>query len=1222
MVVVSKDVLILLLCLLRLLPQSHSKCKESYSCRNFTLRFPFTDIRDPGCGLFAVGGCDSTTQEEHPRLQIGASTSAKYILNQPSKNEFIILDFLLQTLLESPRCFSYMNVSLPQSPSVSFTFSPNITFFACFNKSSNEEIQEYFESYRREECDASTLYYKIPATESHNGAIPRECSLTQLPVKSDENSTQLSEMLTSSFTLEWSVSEDCDRCYRGGGQCLADNRNQFYCEKTGRSWGWTGFGWDKRGMVECSVMNGANDLMESCFNISVFNTTHPTQDFTSRERERMALGKYVMLLLCHLLLLLLLKAHSKCPKSYPCGNFTLQFPFTVSNDPHCGLYLVDGCDSAEGTPTLRTRAPYQILRKTSTNAFLIHDREIQESLDSSKCYTFIHPHLLESPFVSFTFSPNITFFTCYNQTARPKIQDYFQSYRRSRCQTATIYYKPPPAHQDRALPTPPDCVFSRLPYKSGNISADPLHLLTADFTLEWSVHQDCYECHHGGGQCYSDNQQQFYCRKKDSLKCGDHTLNFPLTRADDPDCGLIAVDGCDSDDQSLLRSPSISVSFCPNLTLFPCKTEPTNMSKFDDYFENYSKIECLYTVYYKIPSSDGALSEQIEPPEGCWLVQLPMRSNRNSNDLFSVISADFTLEWEVSDECVSCCNVGGQCLTANNNTFYCKRVIPGSALLLACALYIWLRKKKKVGSYLLSRNLSYDPSSKSDIEDGSFNFGIPIFSYNELVEATGNFDPSKELGDGGFGTVYYGKLQDGREVAIKRLYEHNYRRVEQFLNEIKILTSLRHPNLIQKCAFDELIDPATGYNSDAEVTRMTTTVAELAFRCLQLDKDMRPTMVEVVAFLHDIESGGDGDFEGTKGNLGGKIPPSPETDEVVLLKSRIYRSSPTAVTDTWISSTSTTASSVGVHGYNTPHSDRKIQLEYEGPLFDLIRISGDIISIHDPKLAKLLSEQRYSDHRNLLLPQSLLTPDEFTLMFNVSSNCFECYFGGGQRFSNSFDEFYCNKDRHRNKVVLIVAISAGGLLFLLCLLVSYMIWLLKRRARRGGYLRASKMSLETSKSDINGASSFFGIPIFSYTELEAATNIFDPSRELGDGGFGTVYYGKLQDGREVAIKRLYEQNCRRMEQFMNEIEILTSLRHPNLVCLRTDEINLANLALTRIQRGAFHELADPSLGYNLNAEVTEMVTSVAEIAFQCLQLEKEMRPSMAEVLALLKDISN
>lgn len=43
--------------------------------------------------------------------------------------------------------------------------------------------------------------------------------------------------------------------------------------------------------------------------------------------------------------------------------------------------------------------------------------------------------------------------------------------------------------------------------------------------------------------------------------------------------------------------------------------------------------------------------------------------------------------------------------------------------------------------------------------------------------------------------------------------------------------------------------------------------------------------------------------------------------------------------------------------------------------------------------------------------------------------------------------------------------------------------------------------------------------------------------------------GKLRDGRIVAIKRLYEHNCRRMEQFMNEVQILSRLRHPNLVAL-------------------------------------------------------------------------
>lgn len=43
-----------------------------------------------------------------------------------------------------------------------------------------------------------------------------------------------------------------------------------------------------------------------------------------------------------------------------------------------------------------------------------------------------------------------------------------------------------------------------------------------------------------------------------------------------------------------------------------------------------------------------------------------------------------------------------------------------------------------------------------------------VFSYQELAEATGNFSPETKIGSGSFGTVYKGKLADGREVAIKR----------------------------------------------------------------------------------------------------------------------------------------------------------------------------------------------------------------------------------------------------------------------------------------------------------------------------------------------------------------------------------------------------------------------------------------------------------------------
>lgn len=69
-------------------------------------------------------------------------------------------------------------------------------------------------------------------------------------------------------------------------------------------------------------------------------------------------------------------------------------------------------------------------------------------------------------------------------------------------------------------------------------------------------------------------------------------------------------------------------------------------------------------------------------------------------------------------------------------------------------VFIRRRHKRK---YALSRNTSSDPSSKPGLETGAY-FGIPIFSYRELEEATNYFDPDKEIGDGGFGTVYHGKV--------------------------------------------------------------------------------------------------------------------------------------------------------------------------------------------------------------------------------------------------------------------------------------------------------------------------------------------------------------------------------------------------------------------------------------------------------------------------------
>ncbi|GLT63479.1 hypothetical protein SLA2020_360420 [Shorea laevis] len=55
---------------------------------------------------------------------------------------------------------------------------------------------------------------------------------------------------------------------------------------------------------------------------------------------------------------------------------------------------------------------------------------------------------------------------------------------------------------------------------------------------------------------------------------------------------------------------------------------------------------------------------------------------------------------------------------------------------------------------------------------------------------------------------------------------------------------------------------------------------------------------------------------------------------------------------------------------------------------------------------------------------------------------------------------------------------------------------------------------------------------------------------------------------------------------------------------------------------ALHELVDPTLGYESDHKVKTMITAVAEVAFQCLQGRKDLRPTMVEVFKALKGIES
>ncbi|KAM3346379.1 hypothetical protein ACQJBY_020752 [Aegilops geniculata] len=355
-----------------------------------------------------------------------------------------------------------------------------------------------------------------------------------------------------------------------------------------------------------------------------------------------------------------------------------------------------------------------------------------------------------------------------------------------------------------------------------------------------------------------------------------------------------------------------------------------------------------------------------------------------------------------------------------------------------------------------------------------------------------------------------------------------------------------------------------------------------------------------------------------------------------------------------------------------------------------------------------------------------------------------------------------NNNKSRSKTIARALGGVAAVLFLLVVCLAYFAWY-KHKKRKQAIASNEFMRSGSSMTSYSKDLELDGSPhIFTFEELEVATDGFSASRELGDGGFGTVYKGKLKDGRVVAVKRLYKNNYRRVEQFLNEVDILSRLLHQNLVILygctsrmsrdlllvyefiangtvadhlhgsrvaergltwplrlniaietaealaylhaveiihrdvkttnilldnsfhvkvadfglsrlfplevthvstvpqgtpgyvdpvyhqcykltdKSDvysfgvvlvelisskpavdmsrshsEINLANMALNRIQNHQVIQLVDPELGYDTDPETKRTIDRVAEVAFQCLQLERDLRPSIKEVVEIL-----
>ncbi|KAL0424578.1 UNVERIFIED_CONTAM: Wall-associated receptor kinase-like 14 [Sesamum radiatum] len=123
--------------------------------------------------------------------------------------------------------------------------------------------------------------------------------------------------------------------------------------------------------------------------------------------------------------------------------------------------------------------------------------------------------------------------------------------------------------------------------------------------------------------------------------------------------------------------------------------------------------------------------------------------------------------------------------------------------------------------------------------------------------------------------------------------------------------------------------------------------------------------------------------------------------------------------------------------------------------------------------------------------------------------------------------------------IAFVGIIAGVLLVVILAVIWYCV------KRRGATFK-SRLSAKRLISEAAGSSN---VPFYPYKEIERATNGFSEKQRLGTGAYGTVYAGKLHNDEWVAIKKIRYRDHDSVEQVMNEIKLLSSVSHPNLVRL-------------------------------------------------------------------------
>ncbi|XP_029125184.1 probable LRR receptor-like serine/threonine-protein kinase At4g20450 [Cajanus cajan] len=362
-----------------------------------------------------------------------------------------------------------------------------------------------------------------------------------------------------------------------------------------------------------------------------------------------------------------------------------------------------------------------------------------------------------------------------------------------------------------------------------------------------------------------------------------------------------------------------------------------------------------------------------------------------------------------------------------------------------------------------------------------------ILPYKKLSKVTNNFDQSHCLGKRGFATEYYGKLEDGREITIQYFNADKHHILQKFINETTILNYLPHKNIVS-------IYGCASHNEESLLVHEHLSNGNLAAH-LQSEIAGNSTLPWLTRLDIAIDIANALDYLHYYGIIHRNVKSSNILLDVnfcaKVANLHLSRKLPDEVP---VYATHVTSDIIGTCGYMDPELTN-----------GRLSVKNDVYSF-GVVLCELLTS---------VLAKYWLLNEEGNLSTLINRN-FE-----NQALVESFDPRLGFESNLKIKWMMTATAELAHVLEIL------------NGIKQGRYETNSTKALK----------------IFHHAELEEATNNFDTC--LGKGGYGTVYYGKLRDGREVAIKCFHDEieTEKTIKQFMKETEILCLLHHQNLVSL-------------------------------------------------------------------------